>query len=141
MLLTRLEWLLITGLCLLVMLYFGPQIESRLYPVTAHVVIEKHEVVSPTKTRIWVSFKKERDCKFLALSWYLGNRDDRFSRSWLKFEDDDDDSAPTRPPGKQLAGPWIVGVPVDDLLKNSFADARHQCHPLWETRTEFYTAH
>lgn len=129
--------LLVLSILTFSLLYFGPVLD-RNFPVVTNTEIHKIKEISNKEVEIWVTFDKRRNCEFLGLSWYIGDPNDGFSKTWLIFLDDGKDSEPTRPAGKQIAGPWLIGISRDNLFLKSFALATHQCNPLWKTRTIFY---
>lgn len=110
----------------------GPIAERLLLPVTdgAEIFGERRyeEGVS-----FHVRFRKLRDCRFLGLSWYVGQTQLPFD-----FGPPRPMMAPTAtfPTGPQEAGPWrIWGVATVEGLT---AIAVHRCHRLWTTTTRFY---
>lgn len=115
----------------------GRAYEGDLLPVVGRLQIDRIER-SPGGSLIWVRFNKLRDCEFVGLAWYHGERDGVFDRARIEFRQSGDDSAATRVTGEQRAGPWFVSIPPDEIETNSFAYLRHRCHPLWETQTPFY---
>jgi hypothetical protein len=98
--------------------------------------------IEPTpdgQTKIIVAFRKLRDCEYLGLSWFVGNRPDDFERvSVVLMRQPGDTSSPNRPIGFQKAGPWLLGMSPTDVTAHSFAQLAHRCHPFWTTITEFY---
>jgi len=117
-------WLLL----ILLPLYgpYMPSLEGKLLPVTSKLHIEKVERQGDQSV-IYVSFNKLRDCRFIGLTWYQGDR-----RLSIRFLDKGGDSDPSRQVGPQLAGPWVIST---TSLAGSKVIVSHQCHPFWETRT------
>ena len=108
----------------------GPMLESRFFPVVRDArVVNVHE--TPGGVQLFASFRKVRQCEFIALVWYDGPV--RFS---VEFEPDAQDAPRTRPTGDQFAGPWLVrGL---GAITGSHAFTYHRCHPLWVTISTFY---
>lgn len=118
----------------------GPAIETRWLPVVGKLDILRVDAMPDGQSEIYVRFDKLRNCKYLGMAWYRG---DRTKPSFERVEFDTllpkgERPNPTRPIGEQVAGPWRIAMPPDELRGNSFVELRHECHQLWETRTEFY---
>lgn len=120
----------------------GPYLETRFFPVLDKLVIDEVTEISPDMTAVRVHFNKRRNCDFLGITWYRGNRNgttDGFYRVELVLlRDPNDTSSPNRPIGYQKAGPWQVAMPAKSIRTESFVDMYHSCNPFWTTRTEFY---
>ncbi|WP_373636637.1 hypothetical protein [Yoonia sp. BS5-3] len=111
----------------------GGRIEGYFFPVTEIGVIETHEAVGETWTRIWGRSRRLRHCSFDHLSWYLG-RGAENSRADLIFEE----GTKLRGDGHFGFGPWLVQLTPAQLFERSYAVVYHRCHPLWLTETRFY---
>lgn len=117
----------------------GPDIETRFFPVVGKLVIERMDKVDEKTTTIDAYFNKLRNCDYLGIAWYRGQRDSGFERvPLILLRATGDDSSPNRPVGAQRSGPWVVTIPIDEVKTNSFVELKHQCHPFWVTTTEFY---
>lgn len=120
----------ITGWMLLILLPlygpFMPALEGRLLPVASKLYIVK-QTTRNGQTQIYVEFEKLRDCRYLGLNWYRGDK-----RIPIKFKDIPWDSDPSRPVGDHAAGPWLLDT---DSLAGSRVQVAHKCHPIWETHT------
>ena len=114
------------------------EIETKFFPVAAPAKIYNSQVTS-AGIEIYVSFTKNRNCKFLGLEWYKGTPTKGLAKIPLTFLEDRGHDIASRPVGVQLAGPWLLeGIDLHELHHHSFAIARHECHPLWDTITRFY---
>lgn len=117
----------------------GPSVESNFWPVTS-----KLKIVSLTETPegfsvLSANFRKYRDCEYIGISWYQGDRINGFAKvSTMRVKPNDDTPLPRSPAGLQSAGPWEIKLTNDQLLHNSFAILTHRCHPFWVTTTYFY---
>ena len=107
----------------------APSIEGKLLPVTTRLNIVDSRV-SNGMTTMYVEFTKRRDCRFLGLTWYQDE-----TRLPVFFLDDGDDSDMSRPPGDQIAGPWMVGT---EDISGTVVRVSHRCHPFWETHTVIF---
>jgi hypothetical protein len=117
----------------------GPSIETRFRPVVSKLQILSMEPTADGRTKIKAGFTKLRDCEFVGIAWFVGDRPRDFERvSVVLQRDPADNGSPDRPLGYQRAGPWIIGMPPADLKSNSFARLSHRCHAFWTTITEFY---
>ncbi|HEY9155593.1 MAG TPA: hypothetical protein VIM69_10700 [Opitutaceae bacterium] len=117
----------------------GPALETTYWPVVSKLQIEKTEWQPDGWVKLRVRFKKLRDCEYVNLAWYKGNRPDDFERvAVIVQRDPKDTGSPNRPLGTQRAGPWLVAVTEEELKYQSFAQLWHRCHPFWTTVTEFY---
>lgn len=113
----------------------GTTREGEWFPVTSPAELVSVEPFNGGSL-VYFRFNKQRECEFIGLSWFRDT--EPFDRVRINFNVDDDDSATTRPRGDQVAGPWFIDLPPDELQENSFAIVRHRCHPLWQTSTIFY---
>jgi len=118
----------------------GPTIETRFFPVTSKLLIERMVSDGPDKTNVYAAFEKLRDCEYLGIAWYRGSLDQRgFERvPLILLRQEGDNSSPNRPVGFQRSGPWVVSIPLEEIKTNSFVRLSHKCHPFWVTTTEFY---
>ena len=110
--------------------------EGEYFPVVDNVVLE---VVHEDENGVYVDavFDKIRNCEFARLNWYKFSDKGELQRVPLKFIEDGDQGTVSRPVGLQRGNYWFIGVPRDQL-PYTYAEAVHKCHPLWNTRTEFY---
>ncbi len=111
----------------------GGRIEGYFFPVAHLGVIEAHEAVGETWTRIWGRSHRLRHCSFDHLSWFLG-REGEDSRADLVFEE----GTKVRGGGRFDFGPWRVQLTPAQLFERSYAIVYHRCHPFWLTETRFY---
>lgn len=117
----------------------GPALETTYWPVVSKLEILSIKPTADGRTEIRAAFRKMRDCEYIGLAWYVGTRPDNFERvSVILLRDGDGTASPNRPVGYQKAGPWIVGLPPNELTGQSFAQLTHRCHPFWTTVTDFY---
>lgn len=117
----------------------GPGIETYFFPVVSKLTIEKMEAIDDGSATVDAYFTKLRNCEYIGIAWYRGQRDGGFARVPLVLtRAPGDDSSPNRPVGAQRSGPWLVSMPVSEIKANSFVELKHQCHPFWVTTTEFY---
>lgn len=114
---------------------YAPLWEGGIAPVVAKAEITNLEIVSPMLTRVWLKSSKLRDCRYEDIEWWYGDQPPGGAiRIAVYFE-----GAPaTRPKGELLLGPWLVSMPAEALVSNSFAYVTHRCHVLWNTRTLFF---
>jgi len=116
----------------------GPSIETYLHPVTANVELEKIEARGEDSVVVWVSFTKERQCTFKGLAWYYFDPLKKHHTLIPHvFLDDIDLEPESRPVGKQVAGPWLIRIPLQEI-DNIVGYTKHKCHPFWDTITQFY---
>ncbi len=117
----------------------SPYLETRYWPVVGKMKIEWMVEESDSQTKLYASFTKLRNCDYLGIAWFRGNRETGFIRVPLQLmRQPGDVSSPNRPLGHQKSGPWIVDIPQGEIEKNSFVELYHQCTPFWVSRTEFY---
>lgn len=117
----------------------GPSLETRYFPAVSKLQILSIEPVGDHSTLIRAAFEKRRDCEYIGITWFVGDRASEFERvSVLLKRADGDTSSPNRPLGYQRAGPWVIGLPPGDLINRSFAQLHHRCHPFWTTATDFF---
>ncbi len=118
----------------------GPWIETRYYPAVSRLKVLSSTVDRETGgASITVEFTKLRACEWIGIAWYRGKQDGLFERVPVTLgRRAGDTSSPNRSTGRQSAGPWIIGLSLDDLRSNSFAQLTHRCHPFWITTTDFY---
>lgn len=118
----------------------GPAIETRLAPVVGKLqILAMRPGDLDGTTEVHAAFEKRRDCEYVGISWFHGSKEAGFERvPIVLLRQEGDTSSPNRPVGYQKAGPWIVGVPPDELVGNSFAQLQHRCWPFWLTTTDFF---
>lgn len=116
-----------------------PYLETRYWPVVGKMKIEWMMDENEKQTKIYVSFTKLRNCDYMGIAWFRGNRTTGFLRVPLQLMRlPGDVSSPNRPLGYQQSEPWIVDIPQGEIVTNSFVELYHQCTPFWVSRTEFY---
>jgi hypothetical protein len=108
--------------------------EAKLFPVVDDINISEIDAMKDGLL-VSVKFDKVRDCKFLNVTWYdsLGNRvqivfDPLDREGYIPYnrlvKDD------------QEAGPWLLlGL---YSLEGSKSITSHDCHPLYNSKTEFF---
>jgi hypothetical protein len=117
----------------------GPAIETRLFPVVSKLRILSIAPEGADQSRILAEFTKLRSCEYIGLAWFHRIAPGGFERvPVILLRRPGDDSSPNRPEGLQRAGPWIVGIPPQEIASSSFAQLSHRCHPFWVTTTEFW---
>lgn len=117
----------------------GPPLETKFWPVVDKLKILSMKAVDGNRTEIHAAFKKLRQCDYIGISWYAGDRPNDFERvPVILMRVTGDDSDPNRPVGYQRSGPWIISLTPEEVEKNSFARLAHRCHAFWTTITEFY---
>jgi hypothetical protein len=118
----------------------GPWVETRFFPVVEKLQILRAEPGDDGATTVLhAAFRKIRDCEYIGMSWFRGDRAESFERvPVVLMRREGDTSSPNRPLGYQRAGPWVIHVPPDELATKSFAILHHRCHGLWTSNTEFY---
>lgn len=76
-------------------------------------------------------FEKYRSCEFISTQWYKNG-----VRLLIEYAPDASKFPVSRPMGTQVVGPWLLyDIPN---LDNVTAITKHQCHPMWNTVTDFY---
>lgn len=129
----------ILTMTLLTTFALGPMIETRWFSPVSHLTVLSMEATPDGRTAMKVSFTKYRDCEYLGIAWYRGDHGGEFERVPIELRREPGDvSSPNRPVGTQIAGPWIISVPIEEIRTNSFAELSYHCNPFWVTRAEFY---
>ena len=110
--------------------------EGKHFPVVENVTLE---VVLEADDGVYVDaiFDKIRNCEFIALSWYTFSDKGELVRVPIKFIEDGNNEPVSRPVGLQRGSYWFIGVSAEQL-PYTYAETTHRCHPLWNTKTEFY---
>jgi len=117
----------------------GPPIETRFFPVVSKLQILSMERTPEGYAKLRAGFTKLRNCEYVGISWYVGNREASFERVAISLmRDQKDTGSPNRPLGYQRAGPWIVAISPEEVKAESFVRLSHVCHPFWVTYTDFY---
>lgn len=127
-------------ICMLAGFYsIGPRLETEWWPVVSKLKIVSMEPGDPGWTKIRVTFTKLRDCEYVGLAWYVGQRPNNFERVAVIIQRDPKDvGSPNRPLGTQRSGPWLIAVDSKEFSRATFAQLQHRCHPFWITTTDFY---
>ena len=118
----------------------GPWAETAFWPVVTKITVDKIEPGPGGTTMVWVHFTKMRNCDYVGVAWYLGDRKTDFTRITIDANPPGGIPAPTptRPVGLQSAGPWRVWVAPEFFQSTSFGEVFHRCHPFWTTRSLFH---
>ena len=98
--------------------------ESRFFPVITPMVVES---ITPTpRGTVVVGWTERlRDCDFAGVDWYLGQRSGTSSKlEQVTFPE----GQKTRQSGEIIVATLLVSAQPRDVLTNSFANARYQCH-------------
>jgi hypothetical protein len=113
------------------------EVEGKLLPVITDMqIIDLRSDGEGVSFR--TSFNKVRGCKFVGLTWFKqipGGLKERVAIDFPRAANDESDR--TRPTGEQVTGRWWIGMGLEDF-EQSTAWARHVCHPLYESVTQFY---
>lgn len=123
--------------------FAGPAIEARYFPVATKLSITRMISV-PSGTQIdAASFTKLRDCEFLGISWFTRTPNGSLEQVAvvplnLVRSSEVDTTVFTRPRGENIVGPWLISLPLRDVIYFSFARIHHRCHSFWTTVTDFY---
>ena len=134
---------LATGLVLTILLFslfiLFPRIsyyEGEYFPVTGNVTLQ---ILAEDDKGVYVraNFDKIRNCEFIGLNWFRFSPKGALIRVPLKFLDDGEGPVISRPVGKQEGVRWFIGVTGAELPV-TLAEAKHRCHPLWQTTTQFW---
>jgi len=122
-------------------------IEGRYWPVVTEVTIGKRDPVGDTRTRIWGSFLKIRDCDYIDIQFYLGS-----PQNAARVDRILEEGSKKRPAGYEDFGPWLVQLDSEQFEGRSFSVVYHRCyfarieigetvisipHP-WITETRFH---
>ena len=118
----------------------GPAVETRWFPVVSKLRVTKVLAGDePGTSVVYAEFTKLRNCEYVGISWFRGVPDGEFERvPVILLRKDGDTSSPNRPLCVQKSGPWVVGVPPEELRQNSFARLSHKCFPFWTSTTDFW---
>lgn len=107
-------------------------VEGNALPVVSDVeIISTQE--TPEGLLVWVNFDKDRPCEFKDLHWFWKN-----SPRPVEFLTDVTGKTISRPEGAHDAGPWLLHGMTEQMFEESISYASHECHFLWDTKTEFY---
>ena len=111
-----------------------PSYEGQRWPVVELAQISRIEVVSPYASRVWLESEKLRGCSYDNIEWFLGEQEGEAARVPVTFEE----KSKIRGPGPLSLGPWLVALPPEQIMDNSFAFVNHNCHVFWQTKSLFY---
>lgn len=130
---------MVTAFWFVVILYTaGPAVETIAFPVVGKLQVDEIAEVTG-KVTMQVRFNKLRNCEYVGISWFKGEKNGSFERVPIELRrPTGDSSSPNRPIGQQRSGPWILSMTLDQMRTNSFAQLYHRCHPFWLTTTDFY---
>jgi hypothetical protein len=124
----------LTALLVNLLTYYGPIVEGNMWPVAEATHVE---IMQSGKEELIVqgTMNKYRDCELLSTSAYI--TDAAGQRVLAQIQ-----TAKTtilRPvTSGQPFGPWYVSVPVWYKSAELSTITRHQCHPLWQTRSVYF---
>jgi hypothetical protein len=125
---------------LFAVLIVGPAVETKWFPVVSKLRVTKVLSGEEAGTSVvYAEYTKLRSCEYVGIAWFKGNPNGVFERVPITLlRKEGDQSSPNRPIGTQKAGPWIIGVPPDELRQGSFARLYHRCFPFWTSTTDFW---
>lgn len=103
----------------------GPVTERVFFPVASPLEITHQEEV-PDGVAVYVSFTKNRGCKYVGLIGY---------QNYDLIHIDTGGTAISRPAGLQETGPWLIKT---DTLTGLEVFVEHRCHFAWNTFTQLY---
>lgn len=117
-----------------------PILEGKWLPVTTKMKVIDHSNSEDGSLIIYVDFKKKRNCVYIGM--FASAKNEKLN---IEFSDDQGRTDSTRPIGTYVAGPWIFSWGSPEYKKYEIISKgdlkitlRHNCHPFWETLTEFY---
>lgn len=117
----------------------GPWVETNYFPVLSKLEFIEIQPVNETASKVRVKFTKRRNCEYIGTSWYKTNLLGIAERiPMVPIKDPNDLSPPNLMVGTQYAGPWLVGMTVEDIKSKSYVLVYHRCYPFWTTTTVFY---
>lgn len=124
-----------------------PRFEGSLWPVVSPVALFESGAIPappPPRTRFRAAAVKYRECDFVGIEWYLGQRGGRKTKVTAQFED----RPQIRDVGTLEWAGLVVGLSDAETRQDSYADVLHQCPAFrlggalvmrpWLTRTRFY---
>ena len=120
------------------LVHIGERIEGMIFPVVIEVELTGFTPDSdnPAQTIITAAGVKVRgECDYRRIEWFLGTAATN-AEVFSVFRDPPE----IRTEGKHTWESLIVNLPESLIKQSSFGIAVHRCHPLWETRTKFYTS-
>jgi len=101
--------------------------ESRFFPVITPLVVES--LTPTTRGTVVVGWTERlRNCDFVGVDWYLGQRSGTSSKlEQVTYPE----GQKTRQSGEIIVATLLVSANPRDILTNSFANVRYQCH-FWQ---------
>ena len=121
--------------------FMGPALEAKFFPVATKLRVERMES-HPLGTIIeTASFTKLRDCTFAGLAWYRKDFNGNFievSVLPIGIAAFPNGTPINRPLGENQVGPWLIALPLRQVIYGSIGRIKHRCHPFWTTVTDFY---
>lgn len=112
--------------CLLVLIT-SQSLEHEFLPVVKDFTVLTTEHFND-KVIISGTFNKVRDCRFIEITAYSGDR-----LATLVYSDTSEHVAKSRAKGPQAFGPWVI---QPDNKKQLVLEARHRCHILWDSTSD-----
>lgn len=117
----------------------GPWFETNYWPVLSKLEFVEIQPVNENASRVRVKFTKQRNCEYIGTSWYAMGFNGISDRvPMVPIKDPNDLSPPTLMVGKQYGGPWLLGIPWEEVKAKSYVLVYHKCHSFWTTTTLFY---
>lgn len=112
--------------CLLVLIT-SQSLEHEFLPIVKDFTVLTTEHFND-KVIISGTFNKVRDCRFIEITAYSGDR-----LAMLAYNDTADHVVRSRARGFQEFGPWVI---QPDNKKPLTIEARHKCHILWDSTSD-----
>jgi hypothetical protein len=114
-------------------LVWGPALE-RQWPVVHWQGISDFRRVDESTIEIQYSFRKLRNCRFIGLSWFVGDPDKDFERVSIRLSEGDT-VLENRPVGFQRSYHHDVRIPAPLQDLPHFGILSHHCGWPWTTET------
>lgn len=115
-------------------LQYGPATETRLFPVTSKYKIVSFEEAG-TGAYVRFEFTKRRQCTLVSFTWYRRIGEYRIAYTPMKVNGEPFIDQWT---GKIRSARFFLPMTPEQIMGETFATTRHECHGLWDTISVVY---
>lgn len=125
--------LIVVLVSMMLVMWLGPVIETRFFPVYSRFTVETANEVEGG-TEVQFRFTKYRECPARGWAWFIGD----FGAVSRQVEARPTENAVIRPLGEAVSNTHFIAATPDDIRHSMFAEIYSRCHIFWLTRTVVY---
>lgn len=123
--------LIVVMVSIMLLLWVGPAVETRFFPVYSRFQVVSAEPVEGGTVATF-RFTKYRDCEARGWAWYIGE----FGALARQVEINRvNGTSARRKPGLTVSSPYFIAATPDQVRNDMQAEILSYCHPFWPSRS------